>query len=397
MAITRFTEGMDIDLGSEGPRTFESAEEVQEWAEREESFWSEIADRIGQDTLFGNHFPMDDLFNHPNGLARACRKYLATENSADREQREHHIRSHVEAYEQSHLVLSSTPEGDLIHRLSETDRSAAWLAIVYARKQRYEAAHIRNFAEFMRAWDVVREEGLDVKARLESLEQGLVRMRKRWSERFRRTEHANEMAQNGNRRRVRLYRKAAQRLVSKHRKLQDDNKARMEEIQTGHESRMAKMEKEFSTEMKLRASERFWSEKRKLNRTRSATAFKKLGWSAVVGALALSGIYFFLHKSIGLPEGLNVGHSLLYLLPAGLYLWLLKIFAHEYRTNTQLADDAEERVAMVFTFKALEHEERVGTEERLLILNALFRPHDSNSPESMPLPAWNAIIERLDR
>ena len=34
-----------------------------------------------------------------------------------------------EAYKESHFVLSSSPETNLIHRLSETDRNATWLAV----------------------------------------------------------------------------------------------------------------------------------------------------------------------------------------------------------------------------------------------------------------------------
>ena len=171
----------------------------------------------------------------------------------------------------------------------------------------------------------------------------------------------------------------------------------MDEIQADHEARMEKIQQAYSTEMSLRASEKFWSRKRNLNRKRATKAFKKLVWSATIGAGVLSGVFLILYKTIGLPEGLSVGHGLLYLLPTMLYLWLLKIFANEYRTNTDLADDAEEREAMVFTFKALEHEERVGSDERLLILNALFRPHERGSEESMPLPAWEAMVKRLSK
>ena len=367
------------------------------WAELESTFWQTISNRCRERTLFRNQFPVRDLIKQANSVATNCRSFIDATDETARTKHERDIRSNLTAYRNPAFLLSGTPETDTINRLSETDPSAAWFAIVHARKQPYEINQVQNISELLRAWDAVRLEGLDIDARMKSHEEGLKQLRSRWSDRFSRTRKANELAQAGNRRRVRLYRKAAQRLLSAHEKAQAANQVLMDEMRSVHEARMARMEQEFSTEMQLRASEKFWSRKRKLNAGRAKSAFKKLCFSGGIGAIAMAGIYAFLYKTIGLPEGLNIGHGILYLLPAVLYLWLLKIFANEYRLNKELSDDAEERIAMVFTFKALEHEERVGVEERLLILNALFRPHERGSEESMPFPAWEALIKRFEK
>ena len=75
----------------------------------------------------------------------------------------------------------------------------------------------------------------------------------------------------------------------------------------------------------------------------------------------------------------------------------MRLFATEYRANQQMADDAEEREAMIFTFKALEHEGRVGNDERLVILNALFRPHGRSAEEKVPQPIIDAFIKSISR
>jgi hypothetical protein len=62
-----------------------------------------------------------------------------------------------------------------------------------------------------------------------------------------------------------------------------------------------------------------------------------------------------------------------------------------------MADDAEEREAMVMTFKALEFEKRVANEERLVILSALFRPHGGTVEENIPAPIWEIIAGRLPK
>lgn len=405
---SRFNQEMTIEEGSDAPRKFRTPQSVMRWADHERKFWDSITERCNQRSLFANDFDVHDLAHHANFLARQCKAYMETTDDSDRLSTENEIRVSLKAYERPEFLVSNAPESEVINRLADTDPNAAWLALVHARKQKYRIGHVQNIDDLIRAWEVVRLSRLDVEVRLECLEHGLKRMRSRWDDRLRTTENASLRAQKVNRRRVRLYRKAAQRLILRHGSAQEEHRVRMEEmqrvhvarveeIQTDHEARMEKMRQAYSTEMTLRASEKFWSRKRNLNRKRARKAFKKLAWSGVLGAITLAGIFLGLHWTIGLPEGLGIVHGLWYLVPSVLYLWLLKIFANEYRTNTDLADDAEEREAMVFTFKALEHEERVGTEERLLILNALFRPHERGSEESMPLPAWEAMVKRLNR
>ena len=381
-----FRKEIEVQFPSFGVQLFDSASSVKIWAENERDFWQSINRKIHSYDLFRGNFAFQDLIQRADNVVRKCDVFMASENTSQRNSMEEKIRSDLEVYQRASVPISGTSDGQLIDRLAETAPAAAWIAIVHVRNQEYGPGHIRNFGEFMNAWDVWRSQGLDVRKRLESHEQGLKSMRTRWTKRLDRTNKAGIREQNSIRRRLRLYRRAAQRLFAIHSR-------QIEE----HRARMAQMEKEFSTDMRLRASEKFWSRKRQLNRKRAENAFKNLCRVGGLGGLVLALVYWVLYAAIGLSEGLSIVHALLYSIPAILLLWLLKIFANEHRSNLQLADDAEERVAMIFTFKALEHEERVGFEERLLILNALFRPHERGSEESIPMPAWDAMINRLSK
>ena len=381
-----FRKEIEIQFPSLGVQLFDSASSVKKWAENERDFWQSIHGRIQSHDLFRGNFTIHDLIQRADHLVNMCDSFMASGNVDIRNSMEQKIVSDLRVYENTSVLISDTSDGRLIDHLSETAPAAAWIAIVHARKQEYQASYIQNFSEFMRAWDILRLQGLDVRKRLESLEDSLKSMRTRWTKRLDRTNKMGIREQNRTRRRVRLYRRAAQRLFAIHSR-------QLEE----HKTRMGQMEKEFSTDMRLRASEKFWSRKRELNRKRAKSAFTKLCVVGSVGGTLLALVYWGLYAGIGLSEGLSIVHALLYSIPAILLLWLLKIFANEYRSNHHLADDAEERVAMIFTFKALEHEERVGFEERLLILNALFRPHERGSEDSIPMPAWDAMINRLSK
>jgi hypothetical protein len=184
----------------------------------------------------------------------------------------------------------------------------------------------------------------------------------------------------------------AKNWIRRHHKIASRFSDNYRELIDNHTSEMENMRQAFSTDMRLRASEKFWSHKRRLNRKRGRSAFKLLCWVGGLGAIILGGVYYLEYRLFGFPEGFSFGHTILYIIPALLFVWLLRILANEYRTNQQLADDAEEREAMVLTFKALEFEEHVGDEERLIILNALFRPHIKGAEENVPIPIWEAII-----
>lgn len=107
-----------------------------------------------------------------------------------------------------------------------------------------------------------------------------------------------------------------------------------------------------------------WGQKRKLNRKRSEAALSKFWFAVVLGGVCLGLAIGAIHWLIGLPTGVNLTHALIYTMPVLVYVWVLRLFAAQFKTNERLADDAEEREAMVLTFKALEYQQQASSEER---------------------------------
>jgi len=240
--------------------------------------------------------------------------------------------------------------------------------------------------DFMSGWELVRADGFDARKATASQKSSLTKLRDRWEEKFEQSNQEMLEVRVRSARWARRLKDVALRLSKNYRALQDD-----------HEERRARMEKQFSTEMQLRSAEKFWSHKRRLNRKRARAAFKRLCWVGGLGIPLLLSAYYCINWAIDLPMAFSVPHAIAYGVPTLIYVWLLRILANEYRNNQHMADDAEEREAMVFTFKALEHEQRVGDDERLVILNALFRPHGKGAEESVPMPVWEAIVGRHQR
>lgn len=162
-----------------------------------------------------------------------------------------------------------------------------------------------------------------------------------------------------------------------------------------HESRMETIEIAFATDMRLRAGERYWGEKRQIH-DRTATKWLKKFFFWTAGATVfLLLLYAAIYAAVPKGTGFNAASFFAYGLPTVLVLWGLRILANIYRENRDLADDAAERVAMVMTFKALEFEHRVSDEERLIILNALFRPHSRGPEDGMPNALWEAVLKKI--
>jgi hypothetical protein len=83
---------------------------------------------------------------------------------------------------------------------------------------------------------------------------------------------------------------------------------------------------------------------------------------------------------------------LIYAVSTIICIWRLRIFATEHKVNQRLADYAEQRQAVVMRFKALDHDERASDNERITVLNALFRPQETSAEEAVPVAALETIM-----
>jgi hypothetical protein len=84
-------------------------------------------------------------------------------------------------------------------------------------------------------------------------------------------------------------------------------------------------------------------------------------------------------------------------IPAVLIGWVLRLIHRVATTNLALMSEASERMAMVQTFLALIRDNVATEEDRILILQALFRPSSASGDEGAPPHWFDLLVQRLDK
>lgn len=116
--------------------------------------------------------------------------------------------------------------------------------------------------------------------------------------------------------------------------------------------------------------------------------------------LSLIGMNKYFHE---IPELLTensklegIGAILLFSFPIFIAMWGLKILHAGYKLNLIKYHDARERAIMTQTYLSLLAEDRASENDRILILNALFRPSSSHSSndDGAPVHWFDMLLER---
>lgn len=173
----------------------------------------------------------------------------------------------------------------------------------------------------------------------------------------------------------------------------------------------------FAEKMRLKASVDYWQEKKANHQLEETTTRKILLWFIAIGgsfALVVFGIVVvfmlemagadatrFIDGRAADAPPLPATPFLIVAAGLGAFLtavfWAARILVRNYLTERALKLDAEERKVMTMTYLALIEEGAVAEEDRLVILNALFRPtpdplgHD-DGPQEIALPAIMAKL-----
>jgi hypothetical protein len=156
---------------------------------------------------------------------------------------------------------------------------------------------------------------------------------------------------------------------------------------------MASTEAAYNEQMKLQAAVSYWEEKQKSHAANQSATFGHLWkFGAVAGATALICFYLavvFMLEMSGADATRFIGGrgptdpplpTATYLVVTaavgtiltGLF-WVARVLLRIYLTERRLNGDAEERRVMTKTYLALIKDGAIGEEDRLVILNALFR------------------------
>lgn len=296
------------------------------------------------------------------------------------------------------VPISEAPWVSTALRLVETDPEAAFAMLVLAMsKQKFDAGG--DFNNEPQAFLRGLVNGLKVYLAESHVaqEQTLRRLRGRWDDRFRQLHKREDKTRTDLEREISRQHRIETAALSVFTKIRDEWTTAYEKAFSEHHEHMADMEQAFSTKMQLQASELFWKDKETMNRNRAETAQRRFYTVAAVG---LAGYLIFCGiVSLIFGKELMVFSPIstaMFIVPLGLLIWVLRFYSQEHKTNVALADDANERHNMVLAFKALEYDGHIPPEERLVVLQALFRPHGRPPEDTVPVPVWDTILQRID-
>ena len=157
------------------------------------------------------------------------------------------------------------------------------------------------------------------------------------------------------------------------------------------------LRKTFESQLRLRAPATYWRERAETTSTaarRWLLAFSAMAL-AVICVVVLAGPGFL--RDLSVSNGSGPFTTLAFLsIPALTALWVLKHVARLFVTNVERSADAKLRETMATTFLALTKEgaATVDQHERLMILEAQFRPPTPTPPVE---GHWAGLSELLTR
>lgn len=376
---------LTVDFLDHRRRTFKTAEQVQLWAQGEIDAWTKFQTETEPRKPFSIPPPAADCINLASLAHKHATQFIDNDEPNHRQNMFANLSTNLNDYAAKVFCVSSKgPIGKIIIGLADDEPDVAVTLMAMVTERAIPPAQVGNLVRFLSLVDDAKAARNDGEANLDAHRGALDEARGQWMELYRTSEEELQKQVEEN---IRYRRKALKRGIKAVRDY--------EATRRDHEEQLATMRVAFSTEMRLRASEKFWDAKRKINARRATTALAEFIGGGVASVIALSGLFIFLADQLPPAEGISPMHLLAFGAPVVFVLWMLRILATRYRTNTAMADDAEERMAMVKTFKALEYEEKVSDEERIVILQALFRPHDRAPSEGVPNPVWEAVIKRV--
>ncbi len=176
----------------------------------------------------------------------------------------------------------------------------------------------------------------------------------------------------------------------------DDNKKQLAEV------------KEFYTEeLRTQAPTKYWTDKAETHSRLgkwflAAFAAAAVGLAGTAYALGLDLVAAIAQAQGNAADGLvgletALSRFLVFLVPTFFAVWLLRIVLRIALSNLALADDARHRVTLIQTFRSLlEDQKKLEAPDRILMLQALFRPLPGAREDESAPPNWfDVLVSRI--
>ena len=382
---------IEADLGDNGGRVvFYSLEEAMEWVEREMNLWAAFRSEFRQ--VPGSKRILDRQFQLPRAISEALQEAAAAPAN-EKDVALETIKDQFEGYADYRSLCSANPIATEILKMGRYKQPflaigalASNLAIPPSELLRDWASKEGELSVILSGYAlgqtpiVVR--GLDLPEHKYRMEEQLRKL----DETVRQAQHVQSELKG-----------TATSTIEGSSQILEKEKADWAIFTGNARNEWETLRKTFESQLRLEAPATYWRERAAITSAaarRWLVAFSAMALAIIV-VVVLAGPGFLQHVSASNSPGPFTTLAFLSI-PALTALWVLKHVARLFVTNVERSADAKLRETMATTFLALTKEgtATVDQNERLLILEALFRP-------PAPAPAddghWGGLSELLTR
>lgn len=388
----------DLELPhSKGEKfSFDSAESVQVWAERQEASFAEIASK-GAGNIWLKHV---EAFSRLKTSSQKFAAFIASFPSEEEIQHsEGTINQHVaevnhglQPFKDGSLITSFNP-AFLIAKgaLRDGDTTGADLILQLATSTGLSRQNIqvfnRHIEKILKSLLSVQAMGIRDERSLEKWDAELISLQNNFSD------HNNKMIE-----RIAESESVFYKFASKLRDQTREQSEAWSKLVSDSKQEWVEMKAVYDEKLALLAPTDYWNKRSESHKASTKIYAGVFGGSvaAAIVAFIWAGIPYL--RSIQAVDGQSAIVSILpVVVPIFAAVWILRIIARQLSENMTLMQDARERVTMVMTFLALMRDDETGKsvvtdQDRILILHSLFRPSTVTATDDSP-PI--SVLERL--
>lgn len=375
--------------------TFKTFEDVERWADRELEEWN----------ILEQHKATRHLGSGPNATYSA---FYGLKNQAHVATREgvaadqfgkslNQIQAHIEQIKCGEAPVSGSPIGQaVIDNLKTSDRVGIGLCMLSLLQEHPGINQNQHLYAMNAAAELsLARHGLYGKAKIEGATNQA--FRDQWDIEY---SSLGDDARNQISEFVESKEKVDQFLSDSEASFKDMDLQHQHAI-TEYTSELERMRTLLTEDMKTQAPRTYWQSKSIWNLCLSGGAFALFVLLVVIiAALVLSNSSSILDLVKDSEGRIQVAAIVFFTIPALAFFWVLRLISRIFVANLLDWMDSRQRVVMVDTYRALvaEGSDEVSKEERILILQALFRPGPQGSSDDGP-PAgfWDFVAKAGDR
>ena len=377
-----------VRIGSEGETLrFDSFNDLAHWAENERAIWAQMSGSQQELRGAGPRIvqPQSQYFEQ---LATLAAHAVNHSDEGRRQSFRDQAASHLGLVAVGDVPVSTTASGQRILQVFEQDPVLGIAHLAWAPRKDIDVqtGNNPNLLQFTRAMIDARLDQRLGKEDVKAQQQSLQKLRRRWDGRFSAIEKKQKAICETFESDLGTVRSLAAQAIRK-----------FNRVRRGFEESLSNTQQAYTTHMQMMASELYWADRKKESNDRARNFLIAFIACVCIGAAALIWAFEIVLKAIPIlsQQAFGTLHFFAYGVPTLFVIWILRLLYGQYRASKDVAADADERIAMIKTFKALEYEGKASDAERAIILQALFRPYKESIDEGVPHPVWESILKNV--